>query len=287
MFSVSRSQLYDSGFTLPLFKLLSLLHCADGAFNHTWSNSAIGGKKWHDITSMTMIFYTSMRKFILNPTIKNYKEQGKLGNELSMTVHNGGSGPISKFGSGNYFQPSQLVELLHNLPAKPEIPPGLPVIRDTYKAWTASQQDVGFAVQKSLLGTVHHGYWRSHGSVAMTYIPEFLPNHSINLHGSFQLYSDNHRVVQLIRSKKCQGTMIYYDDTHCVHLMDDRGETLVVISPKYYDNVPSVSITDLLETGHHTTRMRDDYENVVNSFSKMLFEVTHKIQVDERGEENE
>ena len=287
LFAVSRSQLYDSGFTIPLFKLLSLLSCADGTFNQTWSNAAMGGMRWHNITSMTMRFYTSMRKFILNPTIKNYKEQGVLGNALSMTVHNGGSGPLSKFGSGNYFQPSQFVEMLHNLPAKPETWLGLPVIRDTYKAWTDSQQDVEFAVEKRLLGTVHYGYWRSQGSVAMTYSPEFLPNHSINLHGSFQLYSDRHRVVQLTRSNYCQGTMIHYDNTHCVHLMDSRGETLVLISPKYRDIVPSVSITDLLDTGHHTTKMREDYECVVHAFSKMLYAVTHKIELDERGEENE
>lgn len=261
LYAVRRDTIYEQGFRMPLFKLLSMTNCAQGVFNNgMWEGNAVGGPRWGLIAEKTLGFYRAMRTFILNPTVKNYKAQGFIGNSLSMLVHNGGTGPLTKFGSVNRMDLYEFLDEMLGLPDKPVTTRGLPQVKNTHDAWTGQKVSMGFGGLHTIKGKTFNGFWKINRGSAATYVPEFLPNHYTNLNGSFGLYcTERFNVVVITASKGVyHGSQIYFDRQGHVHLKDSQGETCAVVVSKGFVAVQTpLHPHDLMDINASGTPLRE------------------------------
>ncbi len=204
------------------------------------------GACWGKIASATIQFYEAMRQFILKPTVKNYKTQGRLGNKLSMLVHNGDAGPLTKFGNTMGIVLPSFLDMMLGFPAKPTGLRGLPRVRDTYSAWR-NKKVITDNPYKGLsqADRTFECHWQTFGRGVITYIHKFLPNHYIALCGSFGFYSSSDFKIICINmnatwpSGFVTGTGIYFDEEGHLHLLDRNNNTCAVITPRGKDTLIS------------------------------------------------
>jgi hypothetical protein len=105
-----REVVYAQGMSLSNRQMVYNLMIADVLFSmQSWEEEAFiynpgtgavgyGGKKWLQISSTALTFYSILRAFLHKPSCAQWRKVAAAANNLSMLVHNGGTGPLSKFG---------------------------------------------------------------------------------------------------------------------------------------------------------------------------------------------